>query len=90
MLVVNEFATTVISLENFKEIIYPLPINSIIGIGKKLERRYRQIGVFKLGDIINIPDEILKKKFGILGISLKQKLLGIDMEEVKKCNQFEC
>lgn len=79
-------ATTIISKDNYKEIVYPLPITSIIGIGNRLEKRYNKIGVDVLGDIIKIPDNILKKKFGILGLNLKQKLLGNDNDIVEKCN----
>ena len=75
-------ATTIIDKRKFKEIIYPLPITDIIGIGRKLEKRYNQLGITKLGEITQVPDEILKKKFGILGIELKQKLLGYDYDEV--------
>ena len=81
-------ATTIIERNKFKEIIYPLPITDIIGIGKQLEKRYHKLGVNKLGDIVKISDEILNKKFGILGIELKQKLLGFDMDEVKHCCDF--
>lgn len=80
-------AVTVISHENYKKIIYPLPINSIIGIGKRLTLRFNKIGVAKLEDITKIPDTVLKKKFGIVGLNLKQKLLGDDFEEVKKCDE---
>ncbi len=81
-------AVTVISQENFKNIIYPLPINAIIGIGKRLELRFKKLGVNRLGDVITLPDFILKKKFGVIGLNLKQKLLGNDFEEVRKCNDF--
>lgn len=77
-------AVTIIGKENFKSLIYPLKITSIIGIGRRLNIRFNKIGVFKLGDIITIPDHILKKKFGIIGLNLKQKLLGYDMDEVKQ------
>ena len=81
-------ATTVIDCARFKQIIYPLPITSIIGIGKRLEKRYNKIGVFYLGEIVKIPDDVLSKKFGILGLELKQKLLGNDTEIVKKCDEY--
>ena len=81
-------ATTLIPLANFKEIIYPLPITSVIGIGKRLEKRYNKIGVFYLGEIVKIPDSIISKKFGILGLKLKEQLLGNDYEIVKKCNEI--
>lgn len=80
-------ATTILSLNNYKSIVYPLPIKSVIGIGNRLEKRYNKIGVFVLGDIVNIPDFVLKKKFGILGVQLKQKLMGNDNEPVLKCNE---
>ena len=81
-------AVTVISHENFKELIYPLPITAIIGIGKRLELRFNKMGVTRLGDIVLLPDTILKKKFGIIGLDLKQKLLGNDFDIVKKCNDI--
>ena len=81
-------AVTVISYDNFEKIIYPLPINAIIGIGRRLELRFNKMGVSRLGDITKLPDFILKKKFGIIGLDLKQKLLGNDFDEVRKCDDF--
>lgn len=81
-------ATTIIDYNHFKEIVYPMPITSIIGIGRRLEKQYNKIGVFYLGDIITIPDSVIKKKFGILGLKLKQQLLGNDHEIVKKCDEI--
>lgn len=80
-------ATTVLWLDNYKDIVYSLPIKEVIGIGNKLEYRYNKIGVYNLGDIVTIPDNILKKNFGILGLELKQKLLGNDNEIVRKSNE---
>lgn len=80
-------AVTVIYYDNFKKIIYPLPIDSVIGIGRHLKIRFNKLGVTKLGDVITLPDIILKKKFGIIGLNLKQKLLGNDFEPVKKCDE---
>ena len=79
-------ATTVIDSKNFKQIVYPLPITDIIGIGRHLKDRYNKIGAFVLGDIVKIPDLILKKKFGKLGLELKDKLLGNDTDEVALCD----
>lgn len=81
-------AVTVISYENYRKVIYPLPINSIIGIGKHLTIRFNKLGITKLGDIVELPDLVLKKKFGVIGLDLKQKLLGIDLEPVRKCDDF--
>ena len=81
-------ATTIIDKQNYKKIIYPLPVNAIIGIGKHLKDRFDKLGVIQLGDITLLPDSILKKKFGIIGLDLKQKLLGNDFDQVKNCNEY--
>ena len=81
-------AVTIIPYENFKQIIYPLSVTSIIGIGKRLSLKFNKMGVIRLGDIVNIPDFILKKKFGIIGLDLKQKLLGNDFDIVRKSDDF--
>ena len=78
-------ATTILSLENYKEIVYPMPIKAVIGIGNRLEKRYNKINVSTLGELTEVPDFVLKKKFGKLGLELKQKLLGNDFEPVRKC-----
>ena len=76
------FATTVISRKNFKTIVYPLPVESIIGIGLKKKKKLAKMNVKTLGEYVNIPDKILKTKFGINGVILKQKLLGFDFDDV--------
>jgi len=81
-------ATTVLDYSNYKKIVYPMPVNSIIGVGRKLTLRFNKLGVFTLGDITRLPDNILKKKFGIIGLDIKQKLLGNDFEPVRNCEDI--
>ena len=76
------FATTVISRENFKEIVYPLPVNAVIGIGNRTLKKLEKMNILTLGDYVQIPDSILKKKFNIVALQLKQKLLGEFEEQV--------
>ena len=82
-------AVTVISEANFTNKIYPLPINSIMGIGRRLEKALSKMNIETLGDFVKIPDSILSKKFGINGTRLKQKLLGNDFDIVKKFNEYD-
>ena len=76
------FATTIISKDEFEKIIYPLPVNSVIGIGKRSEKKLEKMNVLTLGDYIKLPDSELKTLFGVNGLILKQKLLGKDIDEV--------
>lgn len=68
--------TTVISRENFKEMTYSLPLNSIIGIGRRLERKFNSIDVTTIGDFVKLEDSYLNNLMGINGLNLKQDLLG--------------
>ena len=76
------FATTVISKNEFEKIIYPLPVNSVIGIGKRSQQKLEKMNILTLGDFIKLPDSELKTLFGVNGLILKQKLLGKDIDEV--------
>ena len=68
--------TTVISRENFQEITYPLPLNSIVGIGRRLEKKFNSIDVKTIGDFVKLEDDFLQDLMGINGLRLKQDLLG--------------
>lgn len=75
-------AVTVISKKNFKNLIYPLPINVLLGVGKKIKFALNKMNIFTLGQLVETPSNLLKDKFGKIGIELKQKLEGYDLEPV--------
>lgn len=77
-------AITKISRKNFKEIVYPLPISAIVGIGRRIELQLKKMNVFTLGDYVKMPTKLLEKKFGVVGVELKEKLEGFDTDEVVK------
>ena len=76
-------AITKIPYENFKELTYLLPISSIIGIGRKMEQHLKKMNVFTLGDLAQMPVEILKFNFGVVGEELSNKVKGLDQTPVK-------
>lgn len=75
-------ATTVISKENFKQMTYNLPLNSIVGIGNRLERRFENMNVVIIGDFVNLSQDIIRPIMGKTGIELQEKLSGRLIEEV--------
>ena len=75
-------AQTVISRQNFKEIVYPLPIESIIGIGHRSAKKLHKMNVFTLGDFLEVPAYILKNNFSVVFYQLRKKLLGFDSDEI--------
>ena len=74
--------TTEIPFSRFKEMTYSLPLNSIVGIGHRLERRFSQINIKTIGDFVTLPDSYLKESMGKTGLELKMKLLGEFEENV--------
>lgn len=75
-------ATTVIPKENFKEMTYPLPLNSIIGIGGKLWKRFENMNILTIGDFVNLDKDIIKSIMGKTGLELQAKLSGELVEPV--------
>lgn len=74
--------TTEIPKSKFKEITYPLPLSSIVGIGRRLEKKFASIDVSTIGDFVKLDDEYLDGLMGITGLRLKQDLLGERQEPV--------
>lgn len=75
-------AVTQIPFSTFKKQTYHLPLNSIIGIGKKLEIKLNKMNIYTLGDLANYDTKIIKAKFGVVGESLQKKLQGFDDDEI--------
>ena len=75
-------ATTVISEENFREKVWPLPVRDMVGIGPATERKLNKIGIFTLGDIIQAPVNIMKNLLGVNGVYLWQYCNGMDIRPV--------
>jgi len=71
-------AVTIIPKESFREIIYPLPITAIIGIGDRMEKKLNKLNVFTLGDLVEIPGYLLDQKFSVVFKEIRKKLLGFD------------
>ena len=74
--------TTVISKNDYKKITYNLPLNSIVGIGRRLEKKFSSIDVKTIGDFVKLEDSFLSHLMGINGINLKKALLGENIDEV--------
>lgn len=75
-------ATTVISEENFREKVWPLPVRDLVGIGPATERKLNKIGIFTLGDISQAPVNIMKNLLGVNGVYLWQYCNGMDIRPV--------
>ncbi|MBR1454554.1 MAG: DNA polymerase IV [Lachnospiraceae bacterium] len=73
-------ATTVISRENFKDVVWPLPVSSLIGIGRKTTEKLKQVFIYTVGDLARTKKERLKALFGKNGIALYNCANGLENE----------
>lgn len=79
-------ATTVITLENYMDILYPLPAECMIYVGKSTLTRLRSIGIATIGDIVNLGKDTLTKMFGKSGTELYINAAGLNRDTVKHIN----
>lgn len=77
-------AVSKIGYENFREIIYPLPVNMLLYVGKSAYNTLKQLGINTIGDLATYNKNRLIKKMGKLGQIIYNYANGIDYEEVRK------
>ena len=77
-------ATTVISRENYKDIIYPLPVSDMIFIGRSAGERLYNANIRTIGDLAGADENFIKKLLGKTGIVLLEYARGEDKSPVMK------
>lgn len=73
----------IISKDMVPEILLPLSIKEVYGIGPKTEKRLNDIGVYKVEDLIRLSEDFLTELLGKLGRELYLRIRGIDNREVE-------
>ena len=76
-------ATTVISRENFKDILYPMPVYNMIFAGKKTCDELLKCNIKTIGDLAGADVSLLEKKLGKQAEMLIRYARGEDDEPVK-------
>lgn len=76
-------AVTVISKQNYKSIVFPLPAECLLGVGKATKKRLLALGIHTIGDIANEPQSVLKAHLGKFGDTLYNFANGYDFSPVK-------
>ena len=70
---------TVLTRSNLKELMWPLDIKNMFGIGKKTQPRLREVGIMTIGDIANYDNyNKLRQIIGKNALLLYRKANGID------------
>lgn len=75
-------ATTVISRENYKDILYPLPVADMIFVGKSASMVLAKCNIKTIGDLAQADPRLLAKKLGKAAFTLVKYARGEDDEPV--------
>jgi DNA polymerase IV len=79
----NPFAFFALDDENYPAYTWPLPIGSLFGVGHRMERNFRRIGVRTIGHLAGLPRETLRRRWGINGELLWLNARGIDYSSLE-------
>ena len=76
-------ATTVISPENWREMVWPLPVGSLLYAGPAAQRALGQYGVRTIGQLANVEPALPEHLLGKLGSQLWEYANGLDKSPVR-------
>lgn len=79
-------ATTVISRENFKNIVYPLPVSDLLFAGRSTTSRLNRIGIYTVGDIALAGRKAMTDALGKNGSTLYDYATGAECSPVTPVN----
>ena len=79
-------AITVISKENYQEIIFPLPVSSLLFVGHKTDEMLKTLGIRTIGDLAAASRELLSFKLGKAGEQLSKYARAEDDSPVTPVN----
>ena len=76
-------ATTVISRENWREIVSPLPVGDLLFVGRSAQELLERYGVRTIGELAACSEEMLETLMGKMGSQLYRYANGLDNAPVR-------
>lgn len=73
---------TCITKDNFKEVVWPLPVSDLLYVGYATTKKLHNRGIFTIGDLANYNVEYLKKAMGVHGEAIHAFANGREDGEV--------
>lgn len=82
-------AVTVISAENYREVVWSLPAEELLYVGKATKRKLNGVGIYTIGDIARAEESFLLRRLGKWGSYLWRFANGLDDTEVVRVGEEE-
>ncbi len=80
-------AVTVISEENFRNIVWRLPVEDMLYVGRATKAKLNRVGIKTIGELANTSEAFLNSMFGKNGTMLYLFANGLESSPVKKTDQ---
>ena len=75
-------AVTVISKDNYRELVWQLPVGELLYVGRSTKKKLTNVGIMTIGDLAAVSPNFLRKLLGKWGDTLWSFANGIDDAEV--------
>ena len=82
-------ATTLITRENFKDILWPLPAREMLFVGRSAAEKLAGMGISTIGQLAAADEKALAAALGKLGHTLSRYARGLDEEPVRLWGEKE-
>ena len=82
-------AITEINRSNYKDIVYPLPVGSLLFAGKSTCSKLAEFDIHTIGDVANSEKELLKNILGSRGVELHDYACGLGNDDVIRADRWE-
>lgn len=80
-------AVTEITKENYKSLIWPLPVTELLYVGRATGRRLARYGITTIGQLAQAEPSFLCSVFGVLGHVLHRYANGEDLSRVARAGE---
>lgn len=77
-------AVTLITPQNYREKVWPLPASDLLYIGRATAEKLRRMGVDTIGELAAMPASLLRSHFGKVGLMLHDFANGRDSVPVER------
>ncbi|MEZ6044553.1 MAG: DNA polymerase IV [Planctomycetaceae bacterium] len=77
----------VVDPNRIQEFLDPLAVSRLWGVGKVSQATFRQLGIKTIGELRQVPESYLQRKFGKFGEHLWKLAHGIDLRRVEPDHQ---
>lgn len=81
-------AITYIGRGNYKEIVYPLPVEDLLYVGPATSKKLRAIGISTIGRLAECPVDVLVRHLGKMGAILHTFANGRDISPVQRTDHI--